>query len=257
MATVSRSSDGGCRIEGAPGVRAAIRGYGERIVSYALPMALTRAAIDARNETRNAMGSIFDRPTPYTLNSLQAIPATRKNPASAVEFRLFSGKGTPAPEYLLPQVDGGPRRLKRHERALQSAGFLPNGWFAVPGEEAQLDAYGNMKRGQIVKILSHLRAFGSAGSNLNRSRTTKSRGVRRKEGYFPAKPGNREGLPPGIYQRDGADARPVLIFVARAPAYQPRFRFHAIVQATVRRRIKEHFDVALAHIARRFSAPRL
>lgn len=249
----SRSSDGGSRVVGGDAVRAAIRGYGERIVSYALPMALSRTAVDARNAVRAEMPSIFDRPTPYTLNSLQAIPATRQNPTAAVEFRMFSVKGTPATEYLLPQVDGGPRRLKRHERALRAAGYLPNGWFVVPGEEAEMDAYGNMRRGQMVKILSHLRAFTAAGSNLNRSRTTKNRGVRRKEGYFPAKPGNREGLPPGIYQRDGADARPVLIFVARPPAYQPRFPFHALVQATVRRRFGAHFGAALTHIAQRFS----
>lgn len=240
------------RINGQP-TKAAIRQYGERLVGYALPMALTRTALDARDALRREMPAVFDAPTPYTLNALYVKPATRAQPTAWVGFREFGGKGTPAPRYLLPHVDGGARRLKRFEAALRAAGILPTGRFAVPGEEAEIDAYGNMRRGQVVKILSHLRAFGEQGYVANRSRTAASRGVRRKETYFAAQAGNRVGLPPGIYKRDGADPRPVVIFVT-PPRYRPRFPFAAIVERAVRANFRRRFDEALRHMAGRFAA---
>lgn len=234
-------------------VKAAIRQYGDQVVRYALPTALTRTAQDARAALRQAMPATFDRPTPYTLNSTYVRPASKASPTAWVGFRDFAGKGTPAARYLLPQVDGGPRRAKGMELALRGAGLLPPGLFAVPGEEAELDGYGNMKRGQIVKILSHLRALGEQGYTANRSRTARSRGKRRKQTYFAAPPGNAGGLPPGIYRRDGAEPRPVVLFV-KPPSYRPRFAFRAIVERAVRANIQRRFAEALAQVNVRFAA---
>lgn len=234
-------------------VKEALRQFGDRLVTYALPMALTRTAQDARAELQRVMPSVFDRPTPYTMSALFVRPATRANPTAEVGFREWSAKGTPAPKYLLPHVEGGGRGLKRHEVALRNAGILPAGRYAVPGQEAEMDRYGNMRRGQLVKILSHLRAFGQTGYVANRSRTNKSRGKRRAETYFAAPPGNKAGLPPGIYQRDGADPRPVLIFVS-APSYEPKFRFHATIERAVLTHFQRRFDEAIAHTAARFAA---
>ena len=234
-------------------VKAAIRQYGDQITKVALPKALTRTAFDVRGALRDSLASTFDRPTPYTLNSTYVQAAAPSNPRAWVGFRENSGKGTPAARYLLPNVDGGGRRQKRAEVQLRNSGVMPPGRYAVPGEEAELDAYGNMKRGQLVKILSAVRAFGEQGYTANRSRTAKSRGKRRHEGYFAAPPGNRSGLPPGIYKRDAADPRPVLLFV-KAPSYRPRFRFHAIVERAVRERFPVRFAEALSQVQRRFAA---
>jgi hypothetical protein len=232
-------------------VTAALRQYGDRIVSYALPTALTRTAQDARAALRRALPTTFDRPTPYTLNSTYVRPATRADRRAWVGFRDFAGKGTPAARYLLPNVEGGARRLKGSEVQLRGAGLLPPGLFAVPGEEAELDAYGNMKRGQLVKILSAVRAFGEQGYTANRRGV--GRGKRRTEAYFAAPPGNRQGLPPGIYRRDGADPRPVILFV-KPPSYRPRFRFYAIVESAVRDSFPTRFAEALTDVQRRFAA---
>lgn len=233
-------------------VKAAIRQYGDQVSRYALPMALTRTAQDAKDALRRELPVVFDRPTPFTMNSTYVRPASKSDPRAWVGFRDFAGKGTPASRYLLPNVEGGARRAKGSEVQLRAAGLLPAGYFAVPGEEAELDAYGNMRRGQVVKILSAVRAFGEQGYTANRSRTAASRGKRRNETYFVAPPGNRSSLPPGIYRRDAADPRPVIIFV-KAPQYRPRFRFYEIVEKTVRARLPIRFAEALNQIERRFS----
>ena len=236
-------------------VKAAIRQYGDQLTRYALPVALTRTAQDAKLAVQRALPETFDRPTPYTVNATFVRPATKADPVAWVGFKDDWGKGTPAARYLLPNVEGGPRRDKRMERQLRAAGLLPAGMFAVPGEEASLDAYGNMRRSEVVRILSQTRAFGEQGYTANRSDSARSRKKRRRNGYFAALPGNAGGLPPGIYQRDGADARPVVIFV-RAPSYRPRFRFHDIVERAVRANIGRRLEEAVRTVNARFAARR-
>lgn len=243
------------RVDGVQEMPRSIRRYGELVARYAVPMALTRTAYDAREELRRTLPTVFDRPTPYTLNATYVKPATRTEPAAWVGFREFAGKGTPAPKYLLPQVEGGRRPVKRFERALAAVGVLPSGLSAVPGEEADIDAFGNMRRGQIVRILSQLRAFGEMGYTANATGSARSRAKRRRTGYFAAPQGNREGLPPGVYKRDGADARPVIVFVTR-PTYRVRFPFHETVRRVAAERFPARLREALAHVRTRVARRR-
>ena len=63
--------------------------------------------------------------------------------------------------YLVPQVDGGQRKLKGFERAI-GEGEL------VPALGAKLNQYGNVSPGQIRQILSVLgKAEASAGYSAN------------------------------------------------------------------------------------------
>lgn len=204
-------------------------------VPFATALALTRTAQVMKAAQITEMQRVFDRPTPFTLNSLFVYPATKKRLWASVYFKDFAPKGTPAGKYLLPQVQGGGRRMKRTERALQRKGLLPSGMYVVPGKGAQLDAHGNMSSGQIVKILSYLQAFGEEGYVANRRRGSKGRGKRRAEHYFVAAPGN---APLGVWQRKGTGIVPVLIFV-RPPTYRARYAFEAVG----RRIIETHFGV--------------
>src|SRR3546814_6873764 len=68
--------------------------------------------------------------------------------------------------------------------ALQRVG-LPGDQYAFPAAGAELDAYGNMSRGQVVRLLSYLQAFGEQGYRANatarsRARTAK---VSKASGY--------------------------------------------------------------------------
>lgn len=214
----------------------------QRQVPYATSVALNKTAQAVKDAIYADMQRRFDRPTPYTLNALRVRRASRDNLTAFVDFKDASGKGIAADRYLGPQVYGGGRRQKRSERALQRVG-MGTGMFAQPAAAAQLDAYGNMSRGQIVRVLSYLQAFGEQGYRANataasRARTAKmsKKGPRKIGGvqYFVSRgkgsmAGNREQhLPAGVWRKTGthgADVKPVLIFTETA-SYTPLLPFY-------------------------------
>jgi hypothetical protein len=237
--------------------RALVDRFSERRLNAAAATALTRTALDAKQNVLKDMRRTFDRPTPYTLNSLFVRPATASRVQSEVFFKDDSaGSGTPATKYLLPQVEGGSRRLKRFEVALKAAGHLPDGWFVVPGQGAKLDAYGNVSRGQIIQVLSQLRVTLTAGFTRNMSfEARKQIAAQRKAGgrFFVIRPGAK-GAPPGVYQREfsGRNIAPVFIFV-RSNTYRKRLAFYTIVQATVQSRLPVHLQQAIEEQAQRLA----
>ncbi len=215
--------------------------YLDRIQKKQIPFAtkntLNTLAFDSQRIIRKEIKRVFDRPTPYTQKATKVRKATKQKLWAEVwvKNKLDAGKGTSPEDYLLPQITGGMRKPKRFEAALRHIGILPAGWFAVPGQAATLDGYGNMSRGQIVQILSYFKAFGEQGYKANSTAKTRARlkrGSKRKRGraYFAAIPGRERAshLQPGVYMRQygglGTALRPVLIFVRR-PQYTSRLKF--------------------------------
>lgn len=234
----------------------AIRELGVTIkaqVAYAARKAVVKTAEDVRQAQIREMRDVFDRPTPYTLSSVENKLITTNPPTAHVWLKDFAGKGTPASKFLLAQIKGGARPIKRFEAALRSVGALPEGMIAVPASGAKLDAYGNMDRGQIVQILSYFRAFPEAGYKANMTAKTKARlakGTKKKRGmaYFVGRPGDR--LPLGVWQRTnfgqlGSAIKPVLIF-ADAAYYRPIFNFEYVGRTTTNRVFNDHFRRAMA-----------
>lgn len=225
----------------------------EKQVKFATRVALTRVAKLAEKAEGKEMGDIFDRPTPFTMSGLFVRPATATNLTAEVKLKDFAGKSsTPAAKYMEAQIKGGMRAEKRFERALRSIGALPPGHRVVPGDGAELDAYGNMNRGQIVQILSYFRAFPEAGYKANmtdKRRAALERGSRTRQGisYFCGRPGDR--MPLGIYQRvhfaRGTALKPVMIFV-RSTIYQATFDFEYVAELTVEQQFPAEFTRALA-----------
>lgn len=233
---------------------------GERQVPYATSLALNRTASAIQKALVEQMGQVFDRPTPYTLRSLRLQRATKQNLTASVAYKDFAGKGTAASKYLRPQVDGGKRRQKRFENALGRIG--PSGYY-VPAGGADQDAYGNMSRGQIVKLLSYLQAFGEQGYRANatdksRARTAKVRrseaGYRRINGvvYFISRgkgtvSGNRtQHLPAGVWRKTGthgADVAPVLLHVDNVN-YTKRLPFYETADEVYGKRFEDEFTQA-------------
>lgn len=225
---------------------------------FAAAVALTRTAQDMRTALVKEMSSAFDRPTPYTLNSL-FVKGAKKNNLEAlvwVKDNAFS-KGTPADRYLGPQIFGGERGQKKMERMLQRVGALPAGWHTVPGEGAELNAYGNMSAGQIIKVLSWLQAFGEQGYKKNATQATKDkikRGTKSRRGmeYFvshgkgSAMPGGKvQHLPAGVWSKTtfgmGKAIKPILLFV-KTTHYQKRFKFFEVGSQVAEQNFPGHFD---------------
>ena len=153
--------------------------------------AIDKTAFAVRAEVRAEMPKVFDRPTPYTLNSLR-VETTRSHNMEAKVW--FKEPDRMVQHYLVPQVEGGQRKLKGFERALDQTPFVP----ARVGPK--LDRYGNLPYGRIVQILSVLgRAEYVAGYAANITGRSKKRN-RKPRDYVQLK--QRHGkLPPGIYER--------------------------------------------------------
>ena len=153
---------------------------------FAYSLAVNRTAKLVKQAEIDKMRAVFDRPTPYTLNSLYVKPGTKANPSAYVWLKYDTFKGTPAEKYLLPQIDGGSRSHKRFERALQGVGAMPTGYYCIPGKFAQMDNYGNWSRGQIIKILSYFRAFPERGYRANMTDAALWHGAQKRNAAIPS-----------------------------------------------------------------------
>jgi len=210
-------------------------------------IALTRTGKDVQGAIKDEQRTVFDRPTNYALNGTFLKSATRDR----LEARVWVkdnpfGRGTPADKFLGPQIFGGGRGLKGMERMLQANGMMPQGWFAVPGEGADLDGNGNVRRGQIRQVLSQLKVQHGAGYESRATGSQRSNRTIARQGvtYFVLPNGNK-GLLPGIYLKrkfaHGSAIRPVFIFVQQVQ-YQQRLRFHEVGQATIEQRFPHHWE---------------
>jgi hypothetical protein len=212
----------------------------ERIPARQMPFARSlianRMAQKVKANEIAVVKSRFDRPTPWTLNSLYIKAATKSRPDARVWFKNDAPKGTPADKYLQPQVFGGTRSAKRMEKAMEAMGYLKPGQFLVPAQGARLDAYGNMRRSQVVQILSAFRAFTGVGFTANASGSKRSNSVQAKSGADKYFFGEINGEL-GIWQRKrsafGAGAIPIMLVTDGAPKYRTRFPFFAIAENTV------------------------
>jgi hypothetical protein len=248
----------------AQGAKAAL-GSLQRQVPFATALALTRTAEAAKVAVQQEMASVFDRPTPFTFKAMRVIPARPAQLEAAVVFKDLGGKGlADAKTRYGHQVFGGARATKRMETLLRRSGLLLMSEDAVPGEGAQLDAYGNMSRGQIVQILSWFQTFGEEGFTANSTKATRDRrakGTRARRGqrffFRRDRPGRGIYLATAITvpsARRGASSqnwaiKPVLMFVRRS-MYKPRLDVEGVVQRTAQSQFRAWFDDALREAVR-------
>lgn len=237
-------------------------------VPFALARALTKTGQDVRAAERREIEQVFDRPTPYTRNAVYLRPATKQR----LQADVWLKDGNRPSHYLLPQITGGDRPLKRFEQRLVRAGLMQPSERAVPASGARLDAYGNISRGQIAQILSQLRTAAVQGDFSNASDSKRSRATRAREAYFVSRgTGAWQGghswksgaksqhLPRGVWLRRsfgawGTAVKPVLLFVPRA-RYRAIYRFFELAEQVVGQRFGAHFDESWA-IALRTAIPR-
>lgn len=238
------------RIEGLEEVKKGLLGMREAL-PIEIAQTLSKVAVLAKEGEYTHMKRVFDRPTPYTLRSLYTKSATTSDLTSKlwVKGKMEAGKGTPAEYYLTPQIFGGPRRLKRHEVALRNIGVLPPNLYCVPAKGADLDAYGNMKASQIVKIMSYFRAFSEVGyrANITEQRKKKmAKGTKKTAGvvYFAIR--KRKGkLPPGIYTKTSGVGLKMLIAFVKRPHYTERLLFWETARDVANKNWKRLFDEAV------------
>lgn len=230
-------------------------------IPFATAKGLTDTIKDVREAEKQEMRKVFQGPTRYTLDSLYIKPATKSRPYASTWLK----DGDRQEHYLLPQIKGGNRPLKRFEQRLVMNGLMKATQRAVPAAGAKLDAYGNMSRAQIVQILSQLRTAVVQGDFSNASNSKRSRSKRQSATYFVStgKGSNRHGfkgelvkgllfaqhLHPGVWIRYqfawGTAVRPVLLFVDGSK-YGSRFDFFGVAERTIDARLPINMGNAVA-----------
>jgi hypothetical protein len=230
-------------------------------VPYALSVAINKAADRAKEAVKQEMPRVFDRPTPWVINSLRLKRSTKTKLTAEVAFKDINS-ALSARTMIEPHVDAGTRNFKAFEVRLLRVGLLPKGYNAVPGAAARLDANGNMSRGQISQLLNVLGAYFELGYNKADART-KARlkaGNQKKNQYGfaywvnpVAGQGRAKHLPPGVYQRVytafGTSLKPVLIFVRRAQ-YKKRLNFYGITKRVFDAEFHAAFEESFAQAKR-------
>lgn len=222
-------------------------------VDYAAAVALTKTAGVARTKVQENMRRVFDRPTPWVINSLRLKPATRNKLEAELAFKDINS-AVSSKTMVFPHVEAGTRRFKAMEARLMQAGLMPSGYNAVPGEAAKMDANGNMNRGQITTLLNVLQTYREAGYNKADARTVArlAKGTKTSYGFEyvvmrVGHPRNRH-LVPGVWQRVqtpfGSSLKPVLLFVRRAQ-YRKRLDFYGIVNQVAAKELAPQFGKAL------------
>jgi hypothetical protein len=211
---------------------------------FATASALTKTAKLVQTATVAEMRKVFDRPTPFTLASTMVKPATKTNLVAQLILKNVNQKGAPPSVWLEPNIDGGERQAKRSEMLLRQYGMLPNDMFYVPGLGADLNRYGNISAGQLIKVMSALQAFPQGGYLANKSARLGARANKETDNIFVGKPAGGY-LPLGVYQRmpDGK-LKSILIFVKR-PHYGKILPFYELAREVFGSNFQAEFNVAL------------
>jgi len=215
-------------------------------------VALNRVAFNGKKAVRDRMKEVFDNPNPFTLNGFFVRPATPKDLNAWVASKDYAPGGTPAIRYLGPEIYGGPRDMKKSEKALRA---ISGGQYWIPGPGAPLDRYGNIRPGEITRILSRLSLLHDAASNIT-DRTTKRLGKRgqlakgQRSEYFIAREG-RNGRPRGIFKYVGpGKVVAVLWFTPKQPTYRAILPVPDIIEATSRRDLPRVLAAAIRKVLR-------
>lgn len=230
-----------------------------RVTTDQLPFAQSlianRMAVVVRKNEISVMKARFDAPTPWTLNSLFLDPATKQRPNARVWFKDKAAKGAPANSYLQAEVFGGPRAQKGLERAMVSAGYLTTGQYVVPGNGAKMDSYGNMRRSQVVQILSAIKAGKDVGYSSNATTRKRSVKTQARNAIFWGKVGDNWGVWQRVRSAFGDGVRSLLVVRDSSPRYRKRFPFFEVAENTIKARYERVAENAIEEVLRTARKP--
>lgn len=204
---------------------------------FAASLAINRTLSLAKKTIQGRMHSIFDRPAPFTVNSMYIQVSTKKSLYGEIGFRYKAEGGTPASRYLISHVEGGQNLNKPSENLLARRRIIPRGSHLVASDAVKKNQYGNVSPGTYSKILSALQARTEQGSIQN----TRNKGKAAK--YFAGTP--RGGSRPfAIYERLRGKLRPLFMVVQRTQ-YKARFPIVSMVQVQVDWHLEKQFNRAI------------
>lgn len=209
-----------------------LKAIGDNATTDIASDALNDVMFYGRTKVKQHVKDVFDRPTPRTLNSILYSMATAQKPEAKVFINENRSKtGVSPAQWLTIQEAGGGRKDKRIETWLKDAGVLADDQQVVPVEQ---DNFGNMRGGQVQKMLSALQA----GDPWQWSKDEK-----KKAGWRVAR--RADGKPFGIFRMQGVHSKLFLIFT-RKHTYQRKFKFREVLQEAWNKKIEGAYAKAWA-----------
>lgn len=217
---------------------------------------------------QRGMGSAFDRPTPFTVNRVGTVFATRETLRSMVgvpQSNDAAGKRTS--EYLRPGALGAAKRnQKKTEFLLTRQGILPAGWVMTPGStlKNKLDGYGNVPGSYYKQVIRSLqiRAPGDKYFKaISKASTARAVKMGAANEFFAVGRGRNTlakgggWLPPGVYKRAGAGGKKLeqyFKFMPRA-AYRQRLDMPKIAVEAVKAKGPAIWQSVMRDVATRFT----
>ena len=222
-------------------------------VPFAASLALNRVAKNARDELRKQMDNTYDKPVPFTLNSVFIKSSTKSDLRAKVGLKEFAAKGNPASKYLLPTITGGPAYATRFQKSLRVKGILAPNEFAIPTQSDYLNTnkYGNVRPSQYTAILYSLGAFRDSSAFVYTKNAKRKNAMNKYFARTTAMYNNDRNSKfyPGIYiDNDQAfvDKESALFWITRTPKGKGNFPLVDIASARVRRDWNKEFGRALA-----------
>lgn len=221
----------------------------KRQIPFATTLMLNELAKSTKARTESEIRRELDRPTNYAQRMIGVKFANKSTLTSQVNVRgSVSGGEIKVLGHLFA---GRSRSGKGFEGALVRKGIMPNGMWAMPGEGAPLDAYGNIRRSFIKQLIDYL----TANKVVRKSAQFENRTRKQVKGattskYFVVNQRKQGGLPLGIWQHvgfgSGRALRPVIIFVDKEPIYDRYFNLEKNASGVVARDARMEFDRAMA-----------
>lgn len=198
---------------------------------FATARALTDVAVAARQSVVQAMPTIFDRPTPFTVGGIKLVPATKSSLAAEIFVMDRQAR------YLLLEETGGIRTPDMSGK--------PGVALTLPGKGARENAYGNLP----ARYQASLRDAAARERARREDRQEAVRSARRRRKHSVASAGRDRGIfyvadhgPHGVgsggYFRRGEGHKLIrLIGYASTESYRPRFGFQDRVTRVAREMI--------------------
>jgi len=191
-------------IRGIEEVQRLLRNLSEKEIEYATFVGTNRIAYAVMKAQREEVKTTFQDPTRFIQTGIRYEKMTKTRRQARA---YWTEERNP---YIEPHVIGGARAVKKIEQVYRGKGILPAGRWMVPGPGAPLNQFGNPTRAFSKKLFAAAGDFAATG-----------------------KSGDWFVNPKGVFTRKGGSIEP-LMFFAREPRYQNRYKFYetAVAEAS-------------------------
>ena len=214
-------------------------GTGDRSADKCLSVTVNQTAYHVQQKLKSTIDIVFDKPTPMTKSAIryQKRSTTKNQPSAFVYVNDHPATGALAPvHWLWPNIHGVSRELKPSEKSLIRFNKMPKGKMTRPGPDMPINQYGNITRGNMVKLMSRLGAleFGSA---------TKADGF----SYWADEH--------CVFRRKfGSSGRPqtMLVYIRQSRKYSKRFDFYGVGQKEAEKVMPDEARKALDYALRNY-----